>query len=61
MKKLCLSQTDKKIMGVCGGIGEYLEIDSTVIRLGFVALGLIPPSIGLVLYIIASLVIPSKS
>ena len=32
-KKLTRSSTDKKIAGVCGGLAEYLDIDSTVIRL----------------------------
>lgn len=31
-KKLYLSNIDKKIAGVCGGMGEYFEIDSTIIR-----------------------------
>ena len=30
MKKLYLSDTDKKLSGVCGGIAEYFEIDSTL-------------------------------
>ena len=33
MKKLYLSDTDKKICGVCGGIAEYFDIDSTLVRL----------------------------
>jgi phage shock protein C len=32
-KKLYLSDSDKKIAGVCGGIAEYFEIDSTLVRL----------------------------
>src|ERR1700738_4619399 len=32
-KKLMRSSTDKKIAGVCGGLAEYFDIDSTVIRL----------------------------
>lgn len=32
-KRLTKSRTDKKIFGVCGGIAEYLNCDSTVIRL----------------------------
>lgn len=35
MKKLYLSQTDKKIAGVCGGLAQYFDIDSTVIRIIF--------------------------
>ena len=37
-KKLYLSQTDKKILGVCGGLGEYFGMDSTIIRLLWVFL-----------------------
>ncbi|MDP2929451.1 MAG: PspC domain-containing protein [Candidatus Omnitrophota bacterium] len=36
MKKFYLSNTDKKIGGVCGGIAEYFNIDPTFIRLLFV-------------------------
>lgn len=32
-KKFYLSQTDKKLAGVCGGIADYLNVDSTVIRI----------------------------
>ena len=36
-KKFCLSSTDKKLGGVCGGIAEYFEIDSLLVRIAFVA------------------------
>ena len=32
-KRLCKSGTDRKLCGVCGGLGVYLNIDSTVVRL----------------------------
>ena len=35
-KKLYKSSTDKKIAGVCGGIAEYFNIDSTLVRLAWV-------------------------
>lgn len=38
-KRLCKSKTNRMIAGVCGGIGEYLNIDPTVIRLIMVLLG----------------------
>ena len=34
MKKLFRSSTDRKICGVCGGVAEYFDIDSTLVRLG---------------------------
>lgn len=33
MSKLYKSRTDRKICGVCGGIAEYLGVDSTIVRL----------------------------
>ena len=39
MKKINRSQKDKKIAGICGGIGEMFSIDSTLIRLGAVFIG----------------------
>ncbi len=58
MKKLCKSSTDRKICGVCGGIAEYLGIDSTVVRLIFVIFGLV--SVGVLFYIIAALLMPQE-
>ena len=58
-KKLYRSTTDKKIGGVCGGIAEYFNIDSTLIRLAFVALILFVGG-GLLAYIICWLVIPEN-
>ncbi len=40
MKKLYRSQTNKKIAGICGGIGEIMNTDPTIIRLAMVVLGL---------------------
>ena len=37
-KRLYKSETDKKIAGVCGGIAEYFNIDSTLVRIGWVVL-----------------------
>jgi phage shock protein C len=59
MKRLYRSSTDKKIAGVCGGLGEYLAVDPTVLRLIVaivcIATGIFPGVIG---YIIAWVVIP---
>lgn len=32
-KKLCKSETDKMLFGICGGLGEYFDISSTLIRI----------------------------
>ncbi|NLK73530.1 MAG: PspC domain-containing protein [Clostridiales bacterium] len=58
-KKLYRSRTDKKISGVCGGIAEYFNIDSTIIRLVVVFLTLAWFT-GLIIYIVAALIIPEE-
>ena len=55
-KKLYRSNTDKLLAGVCGGLAEYLAMDSTVVRLLFVLAAL--TSVGIIAYIVAALVIP---
>ncbi len=56
-KKLYLSETDKKIAGVCGGLAEYFGIDSTVVRILWVLLSIFFGS-GIIAYLIAWLLIP---
>ncbi len=46
------------IAGVCNGLGAYLDIDVTLIRIGFVIVALITKGAGIVGYIIAMFVIP---
>lgn len=55
MKKLYKSTNDRKICGVCGGIAEYFNIDSTLVRLALVAFCCLGGS-GVIAYIIAALV-----
>ena len=58
-KKLYKSSTDKKLAGVCGGIEEYFNIDSTLVRLGWVVFSLLGGS-GLLAYIIAAIIMPDR-
>jgi phage shock protein PspC (stress-responsive transcriptional regulator) len=61
MKKLYLSKTDKKILGVCGGLSEMLGVDSTLIRLAVVFLCLATGVLPLVAtYIVAGIITPEK-
>ena len=55
--KLVKSRTNKMLTGVCGGIGELLGIDPTIIRLIWAALSLAGGT-GIILYIIAAVLIP---
>lgn len=58
-KKLYRSRKDEQFAGVCGGIAEYLEIDSTIVRLLFVAFALAGGP-GILLYIILAFVVPEE-
>ncbi len=55
--RLRKSSTNKMITGVCGGIGETFDIDPVLVRLGWCLLTIFAGS-GLLLYIIASVIIP---
>lgn len=59
-KRLVKSNRNRVIAGVCGGIGEYLNIDPTVIRLIFLIF-LFFCGTGIFLYLIASILIPSDN
>lgn len=59
--ELYLSETDKKIAGVCGGIAKSLNIDSTIIRLIWALGTLLSAGIGIVFYIICMLVFSKPS
>lgn len=58
MKKLYKSKTDKKICGVCGGLGEYFNVDSTIIRLAAVLLAFF--GCGILVYIVAAIIMPEE-
>ncbi|MFA6035498.1 MAG: PspC domain-containing protein [Candidatus Micrarchaeia archaeon] len=60
MKKLYRSSSNRVLGGVCGGLGEYFEIDPTVVRLGWVLLTFLAPPAGILGYIVAWLVMPKK-
>ncbi len=61
MKRLVRSRTDRWIAGVCGGIGEYLNVDPNVVRLiwivGAALTGFVP---GILAYILAWIVLPEE-
>lgn len=58
-RELYRSKKDKMLGGVCGGLAEYFEISSTLVRL--ICLGLILiEGIGILLYIIAWIIIPEE-
>ncbi len=59
-RPLTRSIYDKKIAGVCAGVAKYLDVDVTVVRLIWLTLTFIPPSVGLIAYVIAWIVMPKE-
>ena len=59
-KKLYRSRRNRMVCGVCGGIGEYFNIDPVVIRLLWVVFCCLGGS-GIIAYIIAAIIIPGKT
>ncbi|HJX35956.1 MAG TPA: PspC domain-containing protein [Dehalococcoidales bacterium] len=58
-KKLYRSRTDRKLVGVCGGLGKYFDIDPTIVRIVFVAL-LFCGTLGFWLYIAMAIIVPEE-
>ena len=61
MRKLYRSKKDKVLCGVCGGLAEYLKIDSVLIRLATVAIFVINPGVAIILYIAACILMPEAT
>src|SRR5688572_15782042 len=60
--KLTRSETDRQIAGVCGGLAEYLGVDSAIIRIASAVLAIYPGAIigGGIAYLIGWMVIPAR-
>ncbi len=59
MKRLYRSHTDKNIAGICGGLGEMFSIDSTLIRLAVVFIGLVTGILPIIIaYIVGWMIVP---
>ena len=59
-KRLYRSVTNRKICGVCGGLGEYFNIDPTLIRLGGVLLACVSCGTAVVAYFVEAVIIPDQ-
>ena len=58
--RLRLSGTDRKLAGVCGGLGEYFELDAVLFRAAFVVLAF-AGGLGILLYLALWLVVPGPA
>ena len=57
-RRLTRLESDRMVAGVCSGLGRYLNIDATIVRLIFVLMFLLGGH-GLLVYIILWIVMPS--
>ncbi|MCD7724552.1 MAG: PspC domain-containing protein [Clostridiales bacterium] len=60
VKKLVRSRDNKMLCGVCGGIGAYFNVDSTIVRLIWLVCSMVSCGTGLLVYLIAAIVIPEE-
>ena len=58
--KLTRSESDRLLVGVCGGLGEHFGIDATIVRIGFVLLAVFGGS-GVILYLALWLIVPREA
>lgn len=58
--RLYRSRTDRKLLGVCGGLGEYFKVDPTIPRIIFTVLGVLSLGFWLLIYLIIALIIPEE-
>ncbi|MDD6201696.1 MAG: PspC domain-containing protein [Lachnospiraceae bacterium] len=58
-KRLTKSSTNRMICGVCAGIGNYLNIDATVVRLLWIIFSVVGGA-GILAYIIAAIIMPEE-
>jgi phage shock protein PspC (stress-responsive transcriptional regulator) len=59
MKKLLLRKKDSEIAGVCGGLGDYFNIDETIFRIIFFV-GIFTPFPAIFTYILLWIIIPKE-
>jgi phage shock protein C len=58
-RKLYRSRTNRQLAGVCGGLAQYFNVDTTLIRVLFVVLTVLGGA-GLVLYVAMWIIVPKE-
>lgn len=58
MRRLTKSVSDKMLLGVCGGIAEYLGWDSTIVRIIFVIATILGVGTFALLYLVLAVIMP---
>lgn len=58
-KRLFRSRNDRVIAGICGGLGEYFDIDPTIFRIIFVIVA-VAGGVSILIYILGMFIIPEE-
>lgn len=60
-QRLFRSRADRMLAGVCGGLAEYFEVDSTLVRVVYVVATILTGVLGgLVLYALLAVIMPGS-
>jgi phage shock protein C len=59
-KRLYRSQHDRKVAGICGGLGEYFNCDPTLVRFAWVVAAFLSAGIAILLYVALIFVVPNE-
>ena len=59
-RKLYLSDKDRKIAGVCGGLADYFGLDSTIVRILWALAVMVSYGTGFILYLVFWLIVPRE-
>jgi phage shock protein C len=60
VKKLRRSKINRMLSGVCGGIANYLNIDSTIVRIIFAILTVVGIGSPIIIYLVLIFVMPEE-
>jgi phage shock protein C len=58
MKRLCRSRKDRILGGICGGLGDHIDADPSIIRLVWIVVTLISFGTGIIVYAAAWIIVP---
>ncbi|MFA5269078.1 MAG: PspC domain-containing protein [Methanoregula sp.] len=58
MKRLYRSRKDRILGGICGGLGEHIDVDPSLIRLVWIVFSLASMGTGIIVYLAAWIIIP---
>ena len=59
-KKLYRSRSDRKLAGICGGLGDYLNCDPTLIRVAWVIGAFLSAGVAVLAYLALIFIVPNE-